>query len=129
MRFRGPQALEDTYESPRKYRKQKTYAKANSFKYDTHRKPGVGATPFGDSTLFLSLFAPGAFHNSFAIKPFRTLSKKCRVSPSPLPTFLKNYFKFGGIARRFNHLQEFLFLLACLDLTRIKNRQQRGARL
>src|SRR6266403_256166 len=31
MRFRGPQALNDTYGSPRKCCKQKTYGKTNSF--------------------------------------------------------------------------------------------------
>src|SRR5260370_29139799 len=36
------------------------------------------------SSLF-SLFAPRVFHNSFAIKRFRTLSKNSRVTPIPLP--------------------------------------------
>jgi hypothetical protein len=35
----------------------------------------------GRCSLF-SLFSPRVFHNSFAIRPFRTLSKNCRVSPN-----------------------------------------------
>src|SRR6266478_7383098 len=59
---------------------------------------------FALRTLF-SLFAPSVFHNSFAIKPFPTLSENCRVSPTPRHPFLKDYFNCGRISGRLNHLQ------------------------
>src|SRR6266478_1250767 len=59
---------------------------------------------FALPTLF-SLFAPRAFHNSFAINLFPTLSQNCRVSPTPRHPFLKDYFNCGRISGRLNHLQ------------------------
>src|SRR6266403_1393803 len=59
---------------------------------------------FALPTLF-SLFAPRVFHNSFAIKPFHTLSENCRVSPTPRHPFLKDYFNCGRISGEINHLQ------------------------
>src|SRR6266478_930028 len=59
---------------------------------------------FALRTLF-SLFAPRVFHNSFAIKPFHTLSENCRVSPTPRHPFLKDYFNCGRISGEINHLQ------------------------
>jgi hypothetical protein len=38
-----------------------------------------------------SLFAPTVFHNSFAIRRFRTLSENCRVSLTSPATLLKSY--------------------------------------
>jgi hypothetical protein len=39
-----------------------------------------------------ALFVPRAFHISFTIKRFCTLSENCRVSPPRSSQFLKNYF-------------------------------------
>jgi hypothetical protein len=65
--------------------------------------PCFDSSTFNSSTLrlfhdepfrrsLLSFFAPRVFHNSFAIKPFHTLSQKCRVSPPPWSLYLKYYF-------------------------------------
>jgi hypothetical protein len=43
-----------------------------------------------------SLFATRVFHNSFAHRRFRTLSKKCRVSPPLPPWFFKSYLSFAS---------------------------------
>jgi len=48
-----------------------------------------------------SLFAARVFHNSFAHRRFRTLSQKCRVSPSPPPWFFKSYLNFDSSGRSY----------------------------
>jgi hypothetical protein len=48
-----------------------------------------------------SLFATRVFHNSFAHRRFRTLSQKCRVSPSPPPWFFKSYLNFDSSGRSY----------------------------
>jgi hypothetical protein len=102
--------IRNTYGSPRKCCKQKTYRKPKSFRCNTYKKHGGGgsSTPTFDSSTFnsstlrlfhgepfrrslLSLFAPRVFHNSFAIKPFHTVLKNAGVIP-PWSLYLKYYF-------------------------------------
>ena len=45
-------------------------------KKDAHRERPSGAEGFFSGLALLSLFAPRVFHNSFAIRRFRTLSQK-----------------------------------------------------
>ena len=51
-----------------------------------------------------SLFATRVFHNSFAHRRFRTLSKKCRVSLPPPPWFFKSYLSFASSGRSYRSL-------------------------
>ncbi len=73
--------------------------------FDIHACNGGGCTPLNHA--LCSLFAPRAFHNSFAIKGIRTLSQKCRVytnsSHSGTPGLTISHSREARFRRKLRH--------------------------